>query len=97
MPTLTFITVLIFVSIALLSSFITLHVDKLKRVIKRYTTFKRKPKHSNQDQIVALSLEITKLKTEVNELRSIINNDKSNLSAKVNRIVDKKLKQIIND
>ena len=90
------------------SSLMTMYYPQVKRVIKRYMTFKRKVKPTTSDeqltQTAILALQVARLQETVKEQNEQIDNIaqnlvmvKHNLNFKINRQIDKKLKAIITE
>lgn len=88
------------------ASFATLHVNKLKRVIKRLFTFKRKVKHNiDVNEFHALQCirnmetkeKLDDLQTQIDNIAGTIAMREHNFTNKVNRQIDKKLKAIVSE
>lgn len=97
---------LLLVITALGTSFITLHITKVKRVLKRLFTFKRKVKHNiDINEFHALQcIRNSEVKDKLDELQEQIDNiagtitiREHNFTNKVNRQINKKLKEIVSE
>ena len=89
-------------------SLMTMYYPQVRRVLKRYMMFKRKVKPTTSDeqltQTAILALQVARLQETIKEQNQQIDNiaqnlvmTKHNLSYKINRQIDKKLKQIITE
>lgn len=88
---------LLLVITALGSSLMTMYLPYLKRVIKRYKTRLTRPKVSHQAQMVTLAKKVVELEKQVNNLAARLANKEHNITQKINRQIDKKIKEILND
>jgi len=88
------------------ASFATLHVNKLKRAIKRLFTFKRKVKHNiDVNEFHALQCirnmetkeKLDDLQTQIDNIAGTIAMREHNFTNKVNRQINKKLKAIVSE